>query len=99
MRADIFKIGIKHPVHMQNLRNMYLVRTASGLRTSRFPWNYLDADAQELILRRSGTRCEPYHRRYNAYWPQALRPPQLPTTFGNSELPASLMRKFARPAG
>ena len=38
---------------MQNLQNMYLVRTASGLRTGvkdKFPWKDLDPDIQEQIL-------------------------------------------------
>jgi len=40
MTLDILKTGIKGPLHMQNLQNMYLVRTASDL----------DADIQEQIL-------------------------------------------------
>jgi len=62
---------------------------AKPLRNSS-SWNEIlehEPGIADLILRYTGISCEPYHRTYNAYWPQALRPPQLheyfPTTSYN----------------
>ena len=66
--------------------NPYAIST-TNFKTAMFPWPQLlerEPGIAEQILRRCSTRCEPYHRTYNAYWPQALRPPQLPTNYSHS---------------
>jgi hypothetical protein len=66
--------------------NPYAIST-TNFKTAMFPWDQLlerEPGMAEKILRRCSTRCEPYHRTYKAYWPQALRPPQLPPTLNNS---------------
>lgn len=47
---------------MQNLQNMYLVRTASALRTGVFPWSDLNADVRHEILQAVPRR---YHRYFH----------------------------------
>jgi len=66
--------------------NPYAVST-TNFKTAVFPWPQLlerEPGIAEQILRRCSTRCEPYHRTYRAYWPAALRPPQLQPNFANS---------------
>ena len=66
--------------------NPYAIST-TNFNKAMFPWHQLlerEPGIAEQIVRGCSTRCEPYHRTYNAYWPQALRPPQLPPNFANS---------------
>jgi hypothetical protein len=66
--------------------NPYAI-TTTNFKTAMFPWDQLlerEPGIAEQIVRGCSTRCEPYHRTYNAYWPQTLRPPQLPPTSANS---------------
>jgi hypothetical protein len=69
--------------------NPYAISTTNSTTNfnTAFPWDQLrerEPGIADQILRRCSTRCEPYHRTYRAYWPQALRPPQLPPNFANS---------------
>jgi len=71
---------------------------AKPLRNSS-SWNEIlerEPGIADLILSYTGISCEPYHRSFNAYWPRALRPPQLPTTFGNSELHMTQLIRIER---
>jgi len=66
--------------------NPYAIST-TNFKTAMFPWDQLlerEPGIADQVLRRCSTRCEPYHRTYKAYWPQAQRPPQLPPTWANS---------------
>ncbi len=61
--------------------------STTNFKTAIFPWDQLlerEPGIAEQVLRRCRISCEPYHRTYNAYWPQALRPPQLPPTLNDS---------------
>ena len=70
--------------------NPYAISTTNSttnFNTAMFPWDQLlerEPGIADQVLRRCSTRCEPYHRTYDAYWPQALRPPQLPTNYSHS---------------
>ena len=65
--------------------NPYAISTTNSttnFNTAVFPWAQLlerEPGIADQVLRRCSTRCEPYHHTYDAYWPQALRPPQLPS--------------------
>jgi hypothetical protein len=66
--------------------NPYAIST-TNFNKAMFPWDQLlerEPGIAEQILRRSSTRCEPYHLTSKRYWPEALRPPQLPPNFANS---------------
>jgi hypothetical protein len=73
----------------------------TNFQTAVFPWDQLlerEPGIADQVLRRCSTRCEPYHRTYHAYWPQALRPPQLPPTLNDSHyLPMTEFLRIERP--